>query len=95
MGEAGMSDNKMPWAGAEADLSGASLKGVDLGAPADLLAHPDVRALVEAAEDAEYDLLQWIECSEWLTKAGFNMDGTPEVAAKLRATLAKLKGGDG
>ena len=60
---------------------------------AEALAVPEVKALVEAAQDAEYDLLQWIACTEYLTTAGFNMDGTPEVADKLTAAL-RLIGGE-
>ena len=52
-----------------------------------------VAGLVEAAEDAEYDLLQWLECSKALTAAGFNMDGTAEVTAKLTAALSHIKRG--
>ena len=48
-----------------------------------------VKALREALEDAEYDLLQWMECSAELVKAGFNMDGTADVVAKIRAALAR------
>jgi hypothetical protein len=55
------------------------------------LALPEIAALVEAAQDAEYDMYQWIECAEHLTKAGFNMDGTPEVAAKLSRARAALQ----
>ena len=47
--------------------------------------------LVEAARDAEYDLLQWLECGEHLTKAGFNMDGTPEVVRNLTAALREFQ----
>ena len=61
---------------------------------AEALAVPEVKALVEAAQDAEYDLLQWIACTEYLTTAGFNMDGTPEVADKLTAALRQI-GGEG
>lgn len=52
-----------------------------------------VAGLVEAAEDAEYDLLQWLECSKALTAAGFNMDGTADVTAKLTAALSHIKRG--
>jgi len=52
-----------------------------------------VAGLVEAAEDAEYDLLQWLECSKSLTAAGFNMDGTADVTAKLTAALSHIKRG--
>jgi len=52
-----------------------------------------VAGLVEAAEDAEYDLLQWLECSKSLTPAGFNMDGTADVTAKLTAALSHIKRG--
>ena len=52
-----------------------------------------VAGLVEAAEDAEYDLLQWLECSKALTAAGFNMDGTAEVTSKLTAALSHIKRG--
>ena len=52
-----------------------------------------VAGLAEAAEDAEYDLLQWLECSKALTAAGFNMDGTAEVTAKLTAALSHIKRG--
>lgn len=50
-----------------------------------------VAKLVEAARDAEYDLLQWLECGEHLTKAGFNMDGTPEVVRNLTAALREFQ----
>lgn len=52
-----------------------------------------VAGLAEAAEDAEYDLLQWLECSKALTAGGFNMDGTAEVTAKLTAALSHIKRG--
>lgn len=52
-----------------------------------------VAGLVEAAEDAEYDLLQWLECSKSLTAAGFNMDGTADVTAKLTAAISHIKRG--
>jgi len=79
MGEAGMSDDKLPWAGAEADLSGASLEGADLGVPpAAPLAHPDVQALVEAAEDV-------------LRASAKDRQSWPA----LRSALAKLKGAPG
>lgn len=52
-----------------------------------------VARLVEAAEDAEYDLLQWLECSKSLTAAGFNMDGTAEVTSKLTAAISHIKRG--
>lgn len=52
-----------------------------------------VARLVGAAEDAEYDLLQWLECSKSLIAAGFNMDGTAEVTAKLTAALSHIKRG--
>jgi len=52
----------------------------------DLLAREAV--LREAMEDAEYDLCQWLECGPELIKAGFNMDGTAEVIAKVRAALS-------
>lgn len=48
----------------------------------------------EALQDAEYDLCQWLACDVWLVKAGFNMDGTAEVVAKVRAALAALEGGE-
>ena len=43
--------------------------------------------LREALEDAEYDLAQWCECAPELIKAGFNMDGTADVLAKVSAAL--------
>ena len=52
-----------------------------------------VAGLVEAAEDAEYDLLQWLECSKSLTAAGFNMDGTADVTAKRTAAISHIKRG--
>jgi len=45
-------------------------------------------ALRDALSDAEYDLCQWLECAPQLIKAGFNMDGTADVIAKIRATLS-------
>lgn len=48
-----------------------------------------VEALRDALEDAEYDLLQWLECSAELVKAGFNMDGIADVARRVRAALAR------
>jgi hypothetical protein len=49
---------------------------------------PEVKALIRAAQDAEYDLHEWVQCAEWLGKAGFNMDGTPEVLNALSRALA-------
>lgn len=62
-------------------------------AAANAVLEAKVAGLVEAAEDAEYDLLQWLECSKALTAAGFNMDGTAEVTAKLTAALSHIKRG--
>ena len=62
-------------------------------ADANAVLEAKVAGLVEAAEDAEYDLLQWLECSKALTAAGFNMDGTAEVTAKLTAALSHIKRG--
>lgn len=62
-------------------------------ATANAVLEAKVAGLVEAAEDAEYDLLQWLECSKALTAAGFNMDGTAEVTAKLTAALSHIKRG--
>lgn len=62
-------------------------------AAANAVLEAKVAGLVEAAEDAEYDLLQWLECSKALTVAGFNMDGTAEVTAKLTAALSHIKRG--
>ena len=47
----------------------------------------EIERLREAAEDAEYDLAQWCECAPELIKAGFNMDGTADVLAKVSAAL--------
>lgn len=60
--------------------------------PATIVAQVDA-GQAEAAEDAEYDLLQWLECSKALTAAGFNMDGTAEVTAKLTAAISHIKRG--
>jgi hypothetical protein len=49
---------------------------------------PKVKALIRAAQDAEYDLHEWVQCAEWLEKAGFDMDGTPEVLNALSRALA-------
>lgn len=62
---------------------------------ADALRLPKIKALVEAAEDAEYDLLQWLECAEELVKAGFNMDGTAPTVAKLTAALRAFEADHG
>lgn len=42
---------------------------------------------------ALHALLQWLECSKALTAAGFNMDGTAEVTAKLTAAISHIKRG--
>ena len=47
----------------------------------------EIERLREALEDAEYDLAQWCECPPELIKAGFNMDGTADVLAKVSAAL--------
>ena len=45
------------------------------------------KRLRDALEDAECDLAQWCECAPELIKAGFNMDGTADVLAKVSAAL--------
>ena len=47
----------------------------------------EIERLREALEDAEYDLAQWCESAPELIKAGFNMDGTEDVLAKVSAAL--------
>jgi len=47
----------------------------------------EIARLREALEDAEYDLAQWVECAPELIKAGFNMDGSADVLAKVSAAL--------
>jgi len=53
-----------------------------------------VAELAQAAEDAEYDLLQWLECSKHLEAAGFNMDGTAPTAQRLTVALRAIKEAD-
>ena len=47
----------------------------------------EIARLREVLEDAEYDLAQWVECAPELIKAGFNMDGSADVLAKVSAAL--------
>ena len=47
----------------------------------------EIERLREALEDAKYDLAQWVECAPELIKAGFNVDGTVDVLAKVSAAL--------
>ena len=47
----------------------------------------EIGRLLDVLEDAEYDLAQWCECAPELIKAGFNMDGTADVLAKVSAAL--------
>jgi len=50
-----------------------------------------VAELVQAAEDAEYDLLQWLECAKFLEAVGFNVDDTAPAVERLTAALRAIK----
>jgi hypothetical protein len=55
-----------------------------------IAAAPD---LLDAAEAALDDMDEWLAISDSLTRAGFNMDDMQERADKLRAAIARAKGG--
>lgn len=82
-----------PYILATPEALAASPEVAQLVAEAEARGMERAAGLAEAAEDAEYDLLQWLECSKALTAAGFNMDGTAEVTAKLTAALSHIKRG--
>jgi hypothetical protein len=52
----------------------------------------DLAKATGALEEAEYELLLWAECKDDLDHAGFTIGKTLEVAQKITATIAELKG---